>query len=86
MVNLKTDQTDTLTPEQKLWKAVLAQSVWDSLFGDYKSSQTDTERKESKEWLNINNENFKQVCENAGFNHEFVFNLLKKKGKLCLIK
>ena len=86
MVNLKTDQTDTLTPEQKLWKAVLAQSVWDSLFGDYRSLQTDTERKDSKEWLNIDNENFKQVCENAGFNYKFVFNLLKKKGKLCLVK
>jgi trans-2-enoyl-CoA reductase len=48
------------------------------LFGDYKSLQTDYEKKEAKEWIDLNNENFKQVCEYAGFNPQFVFNLLRK--------
>ena len=67
-----------IIPEQKLWKAVLAQSLYDSLFGDYRSLQTDYEKKEAKEWIDLNNENFKQVCEYAGFSPQFVFNLLRK--------
>ena len=81
MVNLNNSveiENKPLIPEQKLWKAVLAQSLYDSLFGDYKSLQTDYEKKEAKEWINLNNENFKQVCEYAGFNPQFVFNLLRK--------
>lgn len=81
MVNLNNSveiENKPLIPEQKLWKAVLAQSLYDSLFGDYKSLQTDYEKKEAKEWINLNNENFKQVCEYAGFSPQFVFNLLRK--------
>lgn len=89
MVNLNNSveiENKLIIPEQKLWKAVLAQSLYDSLFGDYRSLQTDYEKKEAKEWIDLNNDNFKQVCEYAGFNPQFVFNLLKKKGKLCLVK
>ena len=81
MVNLNNSveiENKPLIPEQKLWKAVLAQSLYDSLFGDYKSLQTDYEKKEAKEWIDLNNENFKQVCEYAGFSPQFVFNLLRK--------
>lgn len=75
-----------LAPEEKLWKAVLAQSIQDSLFGDYRTLHSANEKKEAKEWLDLNNENFKQVCEYAGFDYQFIFNLAKKKEKLCLVK
>ena len=85
MENLRTEEISKLTPEQKLWKAVLAQSIWDSLFGDYRSLQTNYEKKEAKEWLNLNNEDFKIVCENAGLSPYFIynniFNALKRKEK-----
>jgi hypothetical protein len=86
MENLKTEQTYKLTPEQKLWKAVLAQSIYDSLFGNYKNLQTNYERKEAKEWLDLNNEDFRAVCENAGLSPYFIFNnifdALKRKDKI----
>jgi hypothetical protein len=33
---LKTEETEIVLPEQKLWQAVLYQSIHDSVFGDYK--------------------------------------------------
>jgi len=74
MANLKTEELEKNNPEQKLWKAVLGQSIHDSLFGDYRSLQTNYERKEAKLWLDLNNEDFRQVCEYAGLSPYFVFN------------
>ena len=81
---LKTEETERVLPEQKLWQAVLYQSIHDSIFGDYTSLSTVREKEEAKEWLNINNEGFKEVCENAGFNPYFVYKLIIKlmKGKV----
>jgi len=81
---LKTEETERVLPEQKLWQAVLYQSIHDSIFGNYKSLSTVREKEEAKEWLNINNEGFKEVCENAGFNPHFVYKSIIKlmKGKV----
>jgi hypothetical protein len=81
---LKTEETEIVLPEQKLWQAVLYQSIHDSVFGDYKNLSTAREKEEAKEWLNINNEGFKEVCENAGFNPYFVYKSIIKlmKGKV----
>jgi len=81
---LKTEETERVLPEQKLWQAVLYQSIHDSVFGNYKSLSTVREKEEAKEWLNINNEGFKEVCENAGFNPHFVYKSIIKlmKGKV----
>jgi hypothetical protein len=81
---LKTEETEIILPEQKLWQAVLYQSIHDSVFGDYKNLSTAREKEEAKEWLNINNEGFKEVCENAGFNPYFVYKSIIKlmKGKV----
>ena len=75
---LKTEETERVLPEQKLWQAVLYQSIHDSVFGDYTSLSTVREKEEAKEWLNIDNEGFKEVCENAGFNPHFVYKLIIK--------
>jgi hypothetical protein len=75
---LKTEETEIVLPEQKLWQAVLYQSIHDSVFGDYKNLSTAREKEEAKEWLNINNEGFKEVCENAGFNPHFVYKSIIK--------
>ena len=81
---LKTEETERVLPEQKLWQAVLYQSIHDSVFGDYTSLSTVREKEEAKEWLNIDNEGFKEVCENAGFNPYFVYKSIIKlmKGKV----
>jgi hypothetical protein len=81
---LKTEETEIVLPEQKLWQAVLYQSIHDSVFGNYTSVSTVREKEEAKEWLDINNEGFEEVCENAGFNPYFVYKSIIKlmKGKV----
>jgi hypothetical protein len=52
--------------------------------GVSKNIENDDLASEAKEWLNIDNEGFKEVCENAGFNPHFVYKLIIKfmKGKV----
>ena len=87
MANLRTEEIDKITPEKKLWMAVLSQSIHDSLFGDYRTLQTVNDREEAKEWLNLRNKDFREVCENAGLSPYFVFNnifnAIKRKEKKC---
>lgn len=45
---LKTEEIERVLPEQKLWQAVLYQSIHDSVFGDYKSLSTARERKKQR--------------------------------------
>ena len=71
-------------PEQRLWQAVLAQSIHDSLYGDYRSLQTAGERYDSEKWVNLKNTDFKYTCELAGYSPEYIYrkiqNVLKTKG------
>tara|TARA_R110000803_G_scaffold94069_2_gene161562 strand:- start:891 stop:1208 length:318 start_codon:yes stop_codon:yes gene_type:complete len=64
-------------PETKLWKNVLIQSVIDTVWGDYRSLQTYGEKKDAKEWCNLNNPDFIEVCELAGFNPNYLYKRIK---------
>jgi hypothetical protein len=66
-----------LTPEQRLWKAVLLQAIEDA-FGDNVSQVTPLERKIAKDWMKDFNSDFASVCENAGFNPVQAFYKFKK--------
>ena len=72
-------------PEQRLWQAVLAQSVNDTVYGDYRSLQTAGERYDSEKWVNLKNTDFKFTCELAGYSPEYIYrkiqNVLKTKGE-----
>ena len=89
MANLKTETgrpkiftsnfEETLTPEEKLWKAVLYQGVFECLSFRYNALPlTDAERLETRKWINLDNEDFKEVCERAGFNYKYIFNRIRK--------
>jgi hypothetical protein len=71
-------------PEQRLWQAVLAQSVYDFIYGDYRSLQTQTDKYEAKKWVNLKNTDFKYTCELAGYSPEYIYrkvqNVLETKG------
>jgi hypothetical protein len=70
---------EKLTPEEKLWKAVLYQGVFECLSFRYNALPlTDTERKETKKWINLDNKDFKEVCERAGFNHKYIYDRIRK--------
>lgn len=60
-------------PEQKLWKAVLSQAIYEACTNFYQGSPlTAAERGRAKNWINIFNPDFKQVCEWAGYNPEYI--------------
>jgi DNA-binding CsgD family transcriptional regulator len=70
---------DSKTPEQKLWLSVLYQGVFEALTFKYNALPlTDTERKETKKWIDLDNQDFKEVCENAGFSPYYVYNQIRK--------
>ena len=67
------------SPEEKLWKAVLYQGVFESLtFGYNALPLTDAEKRERSSWLKLNNPDFLEVCENAGYSARYVYNKIRK--------
>lgn len=89
MANLKTETgrpkiftsniEETNTPEEKLWKAVLYQGVFEALSFKYNALPlTDTERKITRTWIDINNPDFQEVCENAGYSATYIYNRIRK--------
>jgi len=89
MANLKTETgrpkiftsniEDYISPEEKLWKAVLYQGVFEALSFRYNALPlTDTERKITRTWINPNNPDFKEVCENAGYSATYIYNRIRK--------
>ena len=89
MANLKTeagrpklfssDVDKDATPEEKLWKAVLYQGVFEALsFRHNALPLTDQEKKTTRTWINLNNTDFKEVCENAGYDPMFIINKIKR--------
>ena len=67
------------SPEEKLWKAVLYQGVFEALsFKHNAIPLTDQEKKTTRTWIDLNNTDFKEVCENAGYDPIFIINKIKK--------
>ena len=79
MVNLNSLEVDEkpATPEQKLWRAVLAQAVQDA-FGICTIAMSKDEYRESKWWGRIYNQDFIELCEFAGFDPQRTFEKLKR--------
>ena len=67
------------SPEEKLWKAVLYQGVFEALsFRHNAIPLTDQEKKTTRSWIDLNNTDFKEVCENAGYDPIFIIKKIKK--------
>ena len=67
------------SPEEKLWKAVLYQGVFESLtFRHNALPLTDIEKKERLSWLKLDNPDFLEVCENAGYSARYVYKQIRK--------
>ena len=81
MVNLNKYQTEEesslKTPEQRLWKAVLAQAAYDALFDRVITKKA--ERRDAKDWFLFKTKSFVDVCRNAGFDPNYIHEKMKKK-------
>lgn len=61
-----------MTPEQRLWQAVLGQAVADAMMEDPQSSESVDARKSARFWFGVADRNFRWVCEMAGMNPDAV--------------
>ena len=86
LINRSIFVEEELTEEQKLWKAVLSQAVYESCTNFYQGLPlTQTEKKESRKWINLENPDFNDVCEKAGYEAEYIYQQalkLFKKGEV----
>jgi hypothetical protein len=89
-LNMFPEEKDLL-PEQKLWRAVLCQALYDAL-SDFKNQMLiEDYRQDAEYWFKDKPRSFYEVCRNAGFDpmyiHEKVKSLLnlKKLDKLGIV-
>lgn len=61
-----------MTPEQRLWQAVLGQAVADAKMDDPQSSQSVDAKKSARRWFDFADRNFRMVCELSGMNPDAV--------------
>lgn len=70
---------ENLTPEQKLWKAVLSQAVYEACTNWYQGVPlTITEKYQAQSWIDLKNKDFLEVCEKAGYDPEYIVYKAKK--------
>ena len=71
-----------LTPEQKLWKAVLSQGVYEACSKRAQALPlTYGEMRSALEWVDMSNRDFIQVCIYAGYDPGYIFRKAKNKVK-----
>jgi hypothetical protein len=73
-------------PEQRLWKAVLAQMLYDAL-SDFENKFINRDEKKAAEfWLTHKTKDFVDVCTNAGFDPDYILGKCKKLVNLKKLK
>ena len=69
-----------LTPEEKLWKAVLSQGVYEACSKKYNALPlTYGEMRSALEWMDIANGDFCSVCQMAGYDPRYILRKAKDK-------
>jgi hypothetical protein len=69
-----------LTPEQKLWKAVLSQGVYEACSKKAQALPlTYGEMRSALEWVDLGNRDFIQVCIYAGYDPAYIYRKAKTK-------
>ena len=67
-----------ITPEQKLWKAVLSQGVYEACSKKAQALPlTFGEMRSALEWVDLSNRDFIQVCIFAGYDPAYIFRKAK---------
>jgi hypothetical protein len=67
-----------ISPEQRLWQAVLGQAMYD-LLSEYQNNYVeDGDRFLAECWVSSKHKDFVDVCRNAGFEPDYIFNKVQK--------
>ena len=85
--NLNVHMEDkTILPEQRLWKAVLCQMLYDAL-SDFENKAINKNEKEAAErWFIYKTKDFVDVCTHAGFDADYIYNKVNKLINLKKLK
>ena len=72
------EEEKNVLPEQKLWRAVLCQALYDAL-SDFKNQMLiEDDRQDARYWFRDKPKCFHEVCRNAGFDPNYVHQKVKK--------
>ena len=61
-----------MTPEQRLWQAVLGQAIRDAIMEDPQTLKSTMAKKSARFWFDSADRNFRWVCEMAGMDPDAV--------------
>lgn len=76
-LNVQVESSD-LIPEQKLWRAVLCQMLYDALSSFENKAMSIHEKKSAENWFINKSKDFFDVCNNAGFEPMYIHEKVKK--------
>ena len=78
LANSSLENASIQTPEQKLWKAVLSQGVYEACSEKALALPlTFGEMRSALEWVDLSNRDFIQVCVYAGYDPAYIFRKAK---------
>jgi len=76
-LNMFAEEQDFL-PEQKLWRAVLCQALYDALSDFDNQMLIEDDRQDARYWFRDKPRSFHEVCRNAGFDPNYVHKKVKE--------
>ena len=78
LANSEIQNAEYKTPEQKLWKAVLSQGVYEACSKRCQALPlTYGEMRSALEWIDLNNRDFCTVCIFAGYDPRYIYRKAK---------
>jgi hypothetical protein len=72
------NETKTLTPEQKLWRAVLGQIVFDAFGRVSGDDRMISIKRDARGYLSSLHKDYAQICEWAGFDPRYIQRKVKE--------
>ena len=67
-----------IIPEQKLWKAVLCQMLYDALSDFENKAMSKNEKEAAERWFIYKTKDFVDVCTHAGFDADYIHGKVNK--------
>ena len=84
-LNVQMEDRDII-PEQKLWRAVLCQMLYDALSSFENKVMSPHEKKLAENWFLNKSKDFYDVCNHAGFDPMYIHEKVKKLLNLKKLK
>jgi hypothetical protein len=75
-----------IIPEQKLWRAVLCQMLYDALSSFENKAMNKNEKEAAERWFIYKTKDFVDVCTHAGFDPDYILGKSKKLVNLKKLK